>query len=44
MNNQTDEFQLYQTLDKDYGRVLIAGSGYGELDLEQYRLLEELAK
>jgi hypothetical protein len=39
--NQTNE---YQTLDKDYGRAMSVGSGYGELDLEQYKLLEDLVK
>lgn len=41
---ETIETKEYQTLDKDYGRAWIVGSGYGELDPEQYKLLEELAK
>lgn len=32
----------YQTLDKDYGRTKMVGSGYGDIDSEQYKLLETL--
>jgi hypothetical protein len=42
--NQTNKAQEYQTLDKDYGRTKIVGSGYGDLDLEQYKILEALVK
>ncbi len=38
------EQQVYQTLDKDYGRTKYTGSGYGELDSDQYKALEELLK
>lgn len=34
--------QEYETLDKDYGRTKMVGSGYGELDLEQYKKLEDV--
>jgi hypothetical protein len=34
----------YQTLDKDYGRTKMVGSGYGEIDVEQYKILESLVK
>lgn len=42
--NTPEEIALYQTLDKDYGRTKFAGPGYGELDLEKYKELEELTK
>lgn len=38
------ETQEYKTLDKDYGRTKMVGNGYGEINAEQYKLLEELAK
>lgn len=41
VNNE--ETTQYQTLDKDYGRTKMVGSGYGEVDIEQYQLLEKLA-
>jgi hypothetical protein len=40
----SEEIALYQTLDKDYGRTKFAGPGYGELDVEKYKELEELTK
>jgi len=42
-NNTKEEFLTYETLDKDYGRTLMVGPGYGEFDLDQYKLLEALA-
>lgn len=33
----------YESLDKDYGRVWIVGTGYGVVDEEQYKMLEEMA-
>lgn len=42
--NEMNQTKEYQTLDKDYGRAMIVGSGYGELDLEHYKLLEDLVK
>lgn len=42
-DKQTNETDLYQTLDKDYGRTKMVGWGYGEIDIEQYKILEELA-
>jgi hypothetical protein len=42
--NETLETKEYQTLDKDYGRTKMVGSGYGEIDIEQYKLLESLVK
>jgi hypothetical protein len=45
-NNQKDlekvEPKIYETLDKDYGRTKFVGPGYGELDQEQYKMLEDL--
>lgn len=38
------ETQEYQTLDKDYGRTKMVGSGYGEIDSAQYQALEEMVK
>ena len=40
----TDETESYKTLDKDYGRGKMVGSGYGDIDIEQYKILEELVK
>lgn len=42
--DEKTETKGYETLDKDYGRTKIVGSGYGEIDIEQYKILESLAK
>jgi hypothetical protein len=42
--NEPIETTNYQTLDKDYGRTKMVGSGYGEIDIEQYKILESLVK
>ena len=42
-SNINDEIQNYETLDKDYGRTLMVGPGYGECDLDQYEMLVKLA-
>ena len=47
MNIQVDdtiETASYKTLDKDYGRTKMVGNGYGEMDVEQYKILELLVK
>jgi hypothetical protein len=41
-DNQAIETKDYQTLDKDYGRTKMVGTGYGEIDVEQYKMLEAL--
>lgn len=40
-NNEDPSLVVYKTLDKDYGRVLFAGPGYGDLNPEEYAKLEE---
>jgi hypothetical protein len=36
MENAASEFLDYELLDKDYGRALAVGPGYGEIDPDQY--------
>jgi|GEM_PF-3884054 hypothetical protein len=43
-SNEPVETKEYITLDKDYGRTKMVGGGYGEIDIEQYKLLESLVK
>lgn len=40
----TETSLLYTTQDKDYGRTLLVGQGYGQIDMKEYQKLEELAK
>lgn len=42
--DDAEDIVVYRTLDKDYGRTRFAGPGYGELDLDKYKELEELVK
>lgn len=42
--NEAVETESYQTLDKDYGHTKGVGSGYGEIDIEKYKILEALVK
>ncbi len=37
MENTANEFLDYELIDKDYGRALAVGPGYGEIDPDQYQ-------
>ena len=44
MENKDHQESEYKTLDKDYGRTKMVGSGYGELDSDEYAAFESLIK